>query len=73
MTLSFVSLKTKTLFALNFGYFRSADFGGKLISCDVAVKQFRCLTGSTVGIEIVRRAEKTIILFISKNYIEEYL
>lgn len=58
--------------ALNFDFFRSAEFGRKLISCNVAAKRFKCWTGRQVNIEIVRPFElKFLFGFFSKDYIEK--
>lgn len=43
--------------ALNFDYFRFAEFGQKLISCNIAAKRFQCWTGRPVNFENVRPFE----------------
>lgn len=62
VTPSFVSYQMTTHSALKLGYICSVEFEGKLISCNVAVKQFRCWAVRPVNIEIFKPVETTFVL-----------
>lgn len=62
VTPSFESYQMTTHSALKLGYICSVEFEGKLIGCNVAVKQFRCWTVRPVNIEIFKPVETTFVL-----------
>lgn len=62
VTPSFESYQMTTHSALKLGNIRSVEFEGKLIGCNVAVKQYRCWAVRPVNIEIFKPVETTFVL-----------
>lgn len=73
VTPSFESYQMATHSALKLGQIRSVKFEGKLIGCNVAVKQYRCWTVRPVNIEISNRLKQHSFDLLLEINMQKYI